>query len=118
MGADAQLKEMLMGFLKDKSVVLGQMSSNLVKLSTVNKGLDRLVELLESDSEVNFRKTALALTKSLQAVSDLTHQNTICLLIYLSGGNFDSDTARLLNKLGFGQEAVRQIFKNKMEGRG
>ena len=35
-------------------------------------------------------------------------------LIYVDGGNFDTDVALMLNRLGHGQEALKSIFKKKM----
>jgi len=38
-------------------------------------------------------------------------------LIYIQGAQFGSDAATLANKMGMGSEALRELFKQKFEGK-
>jgi hypothetical protein len=38
---------------------------------------------------------------------------TLLLLCYVQGSNFDVDVAQMLNKMGRGEEALKQMMKNK-----
>lgn len=39
------------------------------------------------------------------------------LLVYVSSSNFDADVAKKLMEMGRGNEALKQMFKNKLDGK-
>lgn len=120
MSDSGDVVEMLFGFLKEKPKALAQVSSSLKELSTIQAGLSRLREVIEDPNEdrVNLEKSVLALTKSMQTMAKLLNQNTICLLMYMSVGDFDIDAGKLLTKMGHGKEALRAVWEKKMGGQG
>lgn len=117
---EEQLKSILLGFIKDKPAALAQTSTSLLKLHKLQAGLDRHLELLvkyeDEPDKINFQKSAKAITITLIEMGKLLHQNTICLLMYMSVGDFDMNAAQLLTKLGSGGEAIKAFYESKLKG--
>ncbi len=40
---------------------------------------------------------------------------SLILLVYIQSSDFDVDIAQMLNKMGKGEEALKQMFKNKLK---
>lgn len=41
---------------------------------------------------------------------------SVIALVYMGNSSFDRDVALILNRMGKGEEALQQMFKNKMGG--
>lgn len=114
-----EITKLLLGFLENKRAVTEQVLDNLQRASTVRRGLDRLVQQLADEStELNFRKTCLALIKSMGALASAAEQNGVLALLYVVEGDFDVNAALMLGRLGKGNEGLQQMWKNKMRGNG
>ncbi len=119
-----ELAGILLTMLQDKKAVIGSVIDNLQQVGTIKKGTERLQEILEEnrkeqirnrdeDSNVDYGKAVTALAKSVNKLSQSTEQLLVFALLYVSEGSFDVDSALMMTKLGRGQEALKQMWKNK-----
>ena len=123
-----ELAGLLLTMLQDRQAVIEVVLQNLDQTSTIQKGTQRLLEILEEnrkdqirnrdeDSNIDYGKAVTALAKSVNKLTQSTQQLLVFALLYVSEGNFDVDSALMMSKLGRGKEAIQQMFKNKMGGR-
>mgnify|MGYP005664201831 CR=1 FL=1 len=111
-----ELGDIMMSFLEDKSSALKEimfdMQSNAKHISGLDKFLSNIdkAELEEADIRQKF-KTLMKVSKK---QSDITSRLLIIIFVYMQSSSFDTDVSRLLVKLGRGDEAIKQMFKNKM----
>lgn len=112
--SDDLAKDFLLDAMKNKKKALNNIIDGIDQLDKIEAGLKVLhIALKDKGDKVDFQKTALALTKTFQNIVELMQHNTLCTLLYLSEGDFDRDAASLLNKMGYGEEALKQMAKNK-----
>lgn len=100
----------LLDLLKNKGDVVKFLLETIDSNEKMAVGLRKLSE---SDNE------SFKVAKLLEVVSNQSIQIkhlSLLLLVYAQSSNFDVDIAHLLNKMGRGDEALRQMFKNKMGG--
>lgn len=108
-----------MDVLKDKTALIKFLIENLEECNKERSGLMRLSEsLTRSDPNLTPANMAkcLATTMKVTARQSLAIQNLAMIaLIQCTSDEFDKDIALSLNKLGMGQEAMQQMFKNKFK---
>lgn len=111
--------ELFMEFLRDKPTALKTLLEDIERLQNFRKGLDKFLENIdEADmNQENIRQKFRTLIKVNKAQNSMLTKFLIILIAYVQGNNFDSDIANTLSKLGKGDEALRQMLKNKMSGR-
>lgn len=115
---------MLLSMLKDKAGVIETVVANLQQVAKIKQGTERLLEQLdlkpgdEIPKGLDTLRVCVALTKSVNKITQSTQQLLVFALLYVSGSNFDVDSALMMGKLGRGQDALRQMFKNKVDGKG
>lgn len=112
------LIEQLMSFIEDKEACTRQILESLDHVGTISRGMDTLITALEvaEPDKVNLPKALIAVAKSVRNLSNHTQITGMLALIFVNGGNFDTDVALMLNRLGHGQEAMKTIFEKKMQG--
>lgn len=113
--------DILFDLLKDKTQVISSLLSTIEETGKQKEGLPKLRESLTREnpnlSLENIAKcVAVTMQTEAKQAAMLQSLATIC-LVYAQSSSFDSDIAKLMIKMGRGDEAVRQVFKNKMEGR-
>jgi len=122
-----ELAGLLMTMLKDKKAVIEVVLRNLDQTSTIQKGTERLLNLLEEsrqdqirnrneESNIDYGKAITALAKSVNSLTHSTQQLLVFALLYVSEGDFDVNSALMLGRIGHGGEALQQMFRNKMGG--
>ena len=113
---DKNLPDKLLGILKDKSGSL----TLLIKISSEStksyEGLERLMQTIDGANEGTMEKCMTTTMKVLRQQSRHISILSELMLIYMQSDSFDSDVAKMLGKLGKGQEALQQMMKNKMKG--
>ncbi len=114
--------DLLFDLLKDKTKVIAFLLETIQETAKQKEGLAKLSESLTREnpnhSIENIAK-CLAVTmktesKQAQMIQSLA---TIC-LVYAQSSSFDSNIGHMMVKMGRGEEALQQMFKNKMEGKG
>jgi hypothetical protein len=114
--------EILLEVLKDKTRLIKFLLDTIQKSDIEKNGLLKLSESLTRD-EPNLKieniAKCVATTMSITAKQQHSIQQlAIIALIQCQSNDFDVDVAKMLNKLGKGQEALQQMFKNKLNGNG
>jgi len=98
--------------LKDKKDVIKFLMETIQSNEKMSSGMRKLKE---NNCSEKFKTEKLLEVVANQSVQ-IKHL-CILLLVYSQGRNFDVDVAQMMNKMGRGQEALRQMFKNKMNGK-
>lgn len=112
-------EELFMQFLRDKKTATNSVMNDIQTLQSLNKGLTTFIENIETAdiNKENIRQKFRTLMKLSKTQNNIISKLTTLLLVYIQGNSFDRDVAILLNNLGRGEEALKQMLKNKMEGK-
>jgi hypothetical protein len=111
------LPKLIMGMLKNKETVLNSIFRDIEKCNKTSAGLRRVCDsVVDNPSDENLRKMVKTTMKCVADQSEMITRLSIIALVYSGGRNYDVDTATILNKLGHGREAIREMFKQKMGG--
>ncbi|MDX1700057.1 MAG: hypothetical protein R3250_05530 [Melioribacteraceae bacterium] len=113
------LSRLMMEFMKDKKTALSAMFENLAKTQSYILGLNKFLDNIDNAemSEENIRKKFKTLMKVIRDQNSMLTKLLLINIVYMQGDRFDSDVAKVLLKMGHGDEALQQMFKNKMDGR-
>jgi len=112
-----EIVNLLKGMLKEKGTVIETLANAIDESVKIQKGLNKAKEsLLTNSSRENQRKMLNTTMKSLEAQSKTITQLALISLVYVANSNFTSDLAHSLTKLGHGQEALQEMFRQKMNG--
>lgn len=101
----------LLEILKDKRQVI----KFLLKTIDKNQNACNGIRKISGNDNLNYK-----VTKTMEVVANQSLQIkslSLLLLVYTQSDSFDVDIAKMLAKMGKGDEALKQMFKNKMEGR-
>lgn len=101
----------IFNLLKNKKGVIKFLFDTFHKNDNMSAGLRKLSE---SDNE-EFKTKKLLEVVANQNIQ-IKHLSLL-LLCYVQGSNFDVDVAQMLNKMGRGDEALQQMFKNKLNNK-
>ena len=87
---------------------------NVIKflLDTINSShkMSNGVRKMTSDDSIKIEKLQEVVSNQSIQIKHLS----LLLLCYVQGNRFDIDVATMLNKLGHGEEALKQMIKNKL----
>ncbi len=112
-----EIVNLLKGMLKEKGTVIETLANAIDESVRIQKGLGKVRDsVLENSSEENLRKMLSTTMKSLEVQSKTITQLALISLVYTANSNFTSDLAMSLSKLGHGQEALQEMFRQKMNG--
>ncbi len=113
--------DLLLDILKDKKKLIKFLLATIEESQKEKEGLVKLSESLTRE-EPNLKPEniakCLAVTMRISAKQSHSIQNlaTIALIVCQSS-DFDVNVAQMMNKLGRGEEALKQMFDNKLSGR-
>lgn len=110
--------QVFLDMLKNKELMMGTLMTDLDVCSQNMQAFDKLAKLYdENPDSVSVAAALKAASKSLRHINDLNRRLIMMLLVYGVSDSFSSDTAKLLVKMGRGEDALREMFKQKMSGR-
>lgn len=113
--------DFLMDTLKDKARLIQFLLATIQEAEKEKDGMMAMSESLTRDapnfSPANLAKCIATTMKITSKQSHAIQQLAIIALIGCQSSSFDSDVVQMLNKLGRGNEALQQMFKNKMNGK-
>lgn len=113
--------DLLFDTLKDKSKVISSLIYIIEETSKQKEGLIKLSESLirenPNHSIENVAKCLAVVMKTEAKQAHMIQSLATIATVYAQSSSFDSDIAKMMIKMGRGDEAVRQMFKNKMEGK-
>lgn len=101
----------LLDILKDKQSVLNFLVQTMETNARAASGLRDKCHQYSDGAKIH---------KLMEVVSNQAIQLeklSAILLVYVSSSNFDADVAKKLMEMGRGNEALKQMFKNKMDGK-
>lgn len=109
-----------MNVLKDKKELIKFLLDTIQSSQKEKEGLLKLSEsLTRNDPNLKIENIAKCLSTTMQISAKQSHviqSLAVIALIQCQSSDFDSSVAQMLNKLGRGEEALRQMLKNKMGG--
>ena len=105
-----------MAMLKNKEQVIKMILSDLDSCDKNQGAFTKLEGLYAEGKEVNIDKAMAACAKALRHSNDVNRRLLMLLLVYTTGGDYGSDCAKTLSKLGRGQEALQEMMRQKMAG--
>ena len=112
-----ELVNLLTGMLKEKHTVIETIGLAIDESKRIETGLSKAKDsVLDNPSDANLRKMLNVTMKSLETQSKTITQLSLISLVYVANDNFTSDVAKILAKLGHGNEAIREMFRQKMNG--
>ena len=112
-----EMTNLLMSFLKNKTKVAEGLSDAFEQAQSIETGMERLREQIDQYGEdISVPATLSAMTKSMQRLAKTNKMLTMIVLVYAAGGGFSGDSATMLTRLGKGQEALRELWKQKING--
>lgn len=109
--------DFFMSMLKDKESVIRTILSDLEASDKNMQAFAQLEHLLSEGEAVSADKVHRAAAKSLRHLNEVNKRLLLILLTYVSGGDFGTDAAKVLLKMGRGQEALQEMMRQKMQGR-
>lgn len=109
--------DILLDILKDKKNLIKFLLQTIEESQSEKVGLMKLQEsLTREDPNLSPQNMAKCLGVAMKITAKQSHtiQNlAVIALISCQSSGFDGDVAQMMNKLGRGEEALRQMWKNK-----
>jgi len=105
-----------MDLLENKEQVIKVIFRDYDTTTKNKEAFDKLETLYAEGKEVSTDKVLRACSKSLQHLNEVNARLLLFALVYTSGDDFTTDVAKILNKLGRGQEALQAMMKAKLNG--
>ncbi|HHZ96999.1 MAG TPA: hypothetical protein EYN67_15930 [Flavobacteriales bacterium] len=109
--------EIFMDMLKDKESVILSLIKDFDTCEKNRQAIDILLQKQEDAKVIDITKVQKAYSKSIRHLNDVNMRLLLLLITYAQGDGFSSDTAGALIKFGQGKEALREMFKQKMQGK-
>lgn len=110
-----------MDLLKDKSALLTYLLKVIEDSDREREGLTMLRDsLVREDPNHSIDNIARCLSTTMKITakqSDQLRKISVIALIMAQSSDFDADVAKMLNKMGKGEEALKQMFENKLKGK-
>ena len=94
--------------------MIGSLLEDFSKCKQNRDNLQVFRDRIKEGKEVPEDEMNAALLTSLKHLNDLNTRLVLLLVVYTSGGDFKTDSAKVLTKLGLGQEALQELMRQKM----
>lgn len=105
-----------MQMLRQPEKIAGSLLTDIATCSKNMEAFEKLVALYDEGKTVDPEKALKACAKSLRHSNEVNVRLLMILLTYVSGRTFSSDATTVLVKMGRGNDAMRELFKQKMRG--
>ncbi len=103
-----------MQMLKNPKQVAKMLLKDMGTCETNSKTLETLLGHYSDGKTPDPKQVAVALTQSLKHCNDVNRRIMMMLLGYVLQGDFTVDAAKVLSRLGHGQEALQEMLKQKL----
>ncbi len=110
-----EFTDLFMDLLKNKDTVIENLFQDLSQVMKHEKGMAKFKDDILTCDEQELRRKLSVTCKVIEKQSIIFKRMCIILMTYTSGGNFDIDAAKVLNKCGRGQEALQHMLKQKLK---
>lgn len=109
--------QVFMDMLKNKKRVVESLAGAYDQSEKIESGLHSVIDsVLDNPSEENLRKMVKTTMKCTKTMAGIIKMLIMLNLVYVSGNEYTSDVGNILIRLGRGDEALREIFKQKLNG--
>jgi len=112
-----EFKQLLLDLMQNKDIVLKQIIKSSTKLEYIQKGLDNVINTVETGSEANLRKQLRNEMVSLKEVCASIRPLLLIAIVLVASDDFNTMVAKCGNKLGFGEEFLKILFNQKLKDR-
>lgn len=103
-----------MQMLSNREQVIKMILADMESCGKNFEAFERLETLYNTGGEVDTRKALAACAKSLRHLNEVNRRMLVLFLVYVGGNHYAGDTAQMLMKMGRGEEALREMLKQKM----
>jgi len=111
------MSDLFMSMLKDRKQVVEALLSAMEQSEKMISGLSKVSDsVIENPSDENLRKMVNTTMKCVSKQAKIIQMLALVSLVYTSSSQFSSDVARILIKFGKGEEALREMFNQKLRG--
>ena len=114
MSESDDFEKLMWSMLKDKGQILKVLIDDIGHSQTQINGLTKFMENSKNWDIEDLQQKLPVAFKVMKKQSITIRAMLAVLMVYVSGGEFDTDVAQVLNKMGHGQEAMREILRQKM----
>ena len=108
--------QLFMDMMKNSKEVIASVMNDVDQANRIAKGMYRFSQDVEGCSDKELRRKLKVTFEKLSVLAEANVRLGTIALVYAQSDNFTGDNAEALNKLGRGQEALREMFKAKMGG--
>lgn len=110
--------EVLMNMLKNPELTVAALSKSYAQAKTMEKGLEKASQtVVLNPSPENLSKMVSTAMKCQRRQATIIQILIVICSVYASGSRMSGDLAEALNKMGRGDEAIREMFNQKIRGR-
>lgn len=113
-----ELPELLMEMLKGKEHILKTILTDIQTCQKTSAGCSKVDDNWDtiSGNPEDLKKQLRTAIRTNKRLADILQRVIVLQVAYVAGSNFDTDLTMALQKVGKGDEAIRQMFKNKLKG--
>jgi hypothetical protein len=110
------LPKLMLEMLKSKETVVKTILKDIEESNKMHEGLKKCCDsVINNPSDKNLRKMVNTTMKCVSSQSSIITKLCFVALTYCGGNSYDGDVAMIINKLGHGKEALREMFRQKMK---
>lgn len=113
--ARKELSDLMLRGMRNKGQVIEELVGILIRQQKFHQGLQNFTRALAEGKDRN-DQLAQMLSKTIAVTieqAEALRQLAVICLIYLSSDSFTTDAAQVANKLGAGEEALRELMQQK-----
>jgi len=118
MSVQDQFVEQMLGYIRDQEGIIRELIAIMQRCETSKNGLDKFINAVDQGLTSNEKLGQMLRTvcKVQKEQSAAIQQLAMGVLVYVRGGNFTTDAAHIACALGKGQEALKEMWKQKLKG--
>lgn len=113
------LGKLMLDMMRNKEKVLESFIEDIDRSEKQLTGLKTVIPSLTEETSHANAVQQLKTCMQIMARQQLTNKNLLMIMIvYISSRNFDGDLTQVANAMGCGKEALQEMWKQKMNGKG
>ena len=111
------VKQLLMDMMRNKGTMLKSLFDDMEGLEKIIVGTTKVIDSLDNPSEANVRKQLKNNMVAVMKMSESLKRVLLMSVILTSSDDFTTMVAKVGGKMGWGQEFLQEMFRQKMEGK-
>jgi len=110
-----EFKQLLLDLMHNKEAIIKKTLKSFSKMDYIQTGISNIKDTIESGSDTNLRKQLRNIIVSTGEICGTLKPLLLIQLILISTDDFNIQISQLGNKLGFGEEFLKEMFKQKLD---